>query len=106
MTTCVYIHTKHKHMYSNRLMIFKYCQLCHVVYYEFMIETQDKLIMELVLEEIIENLGCLSRSVVRLSKRCVDPVYHRLEQFYVDPVHNDFQWFGWAYINGRKWTGK
>lgn len=63
---------------------------------KFVSEDEDDL-MELVLEEIIENLGCLSRSVVRLSKRCVDPVYHRLEQFYVDPVHNDFQWFGWAY---------
>lgn len=61
------------------------------------VSEDEEYLMELALEEMIENFGCLSRSVVRLSKRCREPVYHRLEEFYMDPVHNDFQWFGWAY---------
>lgn len=62
-----------------------------------LVSEDDDYLMELALEEIIENFGCLSKSVVRLSKRCKDPLYHRLELFFKDPVQNYFQWFGLVY---------
>ncbi|PON56110.1 hypothetical protein PanWU01x14_183190 [Parasponia andersonii] len=62
-----------------------------------LVSEDDEYLMELALEEIIENFGCLSKSVVRLSRRCKDPLYHRLEQFFKDPAQNYFQWFGLAY---------
>lgn len=62
-----------------------------------LVSEDDDYLMELALDEIIENLGHLSRSVVRLGKRCTNPVYHRLEQFFTDPIQNGFQWFGWEY---------
>ncbi|KAL5545948.1 hypothetical protein UlMin_005635 [Ulmus minor] len=65
-----------------------------------LVSEDDNYLMELALDEIIDNAGCLSRSVIRLSKRCKDPVYHHLEQFYKDPVSNELQWLGWAY----RWT--
>ena len=64
---------------------------------KMLVSEDDNYLMELALEEIIENFGYLSKSVVRLSKRCKDPLYHRLEQYFKDPVQNYFQWFGLIY---------
>ncbi|KAM6568652.1 hypothetical protein CsatB_016637 [Cannabis sativa] len=62
-----------------------------------LVSEDDNYLIELALEEIIENFGCLSKSVVRLSWRCKDPLYHRLEQFFKDPLQTYFQWFGLVY---------
>lgn len=62
-----------------------------------LVSEDDDYMMELVLDEIIENVGHLAKSVVRLGKKCTNPVYHRLEQFFKDPIQNGLQWFGWEY---------
>ncbi|CAL5387601.1 unnamed protein product [Camellia sinensis] len=54
-------------------------------------------LMDLALAEIIENFGCLAKSVARLGKRCADPTYHRLEHVFDDPIDIDRNWFGWEY---------
>lgn len=60
-------------------------------------DNDDHVLVDLVLNEIIENFGYLARSVARLGKRCLDPVYHRFENFINDPFLNGFEWFGWEY---------
>ncbi|KAB2631029.1 hypothetical protein D8674_008548 [Pyrus ussuriensis x Pyrus communis] len=62
-----------------------------------LVSDNDDYLMELALNEIIEDLGYLAMSVVRLGKKCTDPVYHRFEEIFEDPVENGFQWLGWAY---------
>ncbi|KAL6273569.1 hypothetical protein ACE6H2_024261 [Prunus campanulata] len=62
-----------------------------------LVADDDGYLMELALNEVIENLGYLVMSVVRLGKRCTDPVYHRFEEFFDDPLENGFQWLGWEY---------
>ncbi|KAM1079863.1 hypothetical protein TB2_014228 [Malus domestica] len=62
-----------------------------------LVSDDDYYLMEIALNEIIENLGYLAVSVVRLGKKCTDPVYHCFEEFFDDPVENGFQWLGWAY---------
>ncbi|PQP98151.1 uncharacterized protein Pyn_04065 [Prunus yedoensis var. nudiflora] len=62
-----------------------------------LVADDDGYLMELALNEVIENLGYLAMSVVRLGKRCTDPVYHRFEEFFDDPLENGFQWLGWEY---------
>ncbi|KAI8000885.1 hypothetical protein LOK49_LG09G00599 [Camellia lanceoleosa] len=54
-------------------------------------------LMDLALAEIIENFGCLAKSVARLGKRCADLTYHRLEHVFDDPINIDRNWFGWGY---------
>ncbi|KAH7512093.1 hypothetical protein FEM48_Zijuj12G0053900 [Ziziphus jujuba var. spinosa] len=72
-------------------------QIVDLVGAKRLVSEDDDYLMELALDEIIEDLGQLSRSVIRLGKRCANPVYHRLEQFFNDPIQNGFQWFGWEY---------
>ncbi|KAJ7976042.1 hypothetical protein O6P43_005871 [Quillaja saponaria] len=62
-----------------------------------MVSDDEDYLMELTLNEILENFKFLARSVARLSKRCINPIYHRYEQFVDDPIQNIFQWFGWEY---------
>lgn len=62
-----------------------------------LVSEDDDYLMELALNEIIENLGYVATCVVRLGKRCSDPMYHNFEQFFEDPVENGFQSFGWEY---------
>ncbi|KAJ7971482.1 hypothetical protein O6P43_009508 [Quillaja saponaria] len=62
-----------------------------------MVSDDEDYLMELALNEILENFEFLARSVARLSKRCVNPVYHQYENFVDDPIQNVFQWTGWEY---------
>ncbi|XP_068309063.1 protein PSK SIMULATOR 1-like isoform X2 [Pyrus communis] len=62
-----------------------------------LVSDDDYYLMEIAVNETVENLGYLAVSVVRLGKKCTDPVYHRFEEFFDDPVENGFQWFGWPY---------
>ncbi|KAK3406215.1 hypothetical protein EUGRSUZ_K02377 [Eucalyptus grandis] len=65
----------------------------------------DSYIMSLVLDEIIDNFVYVARAVVRLVRRCADPVYHRIRSFFDDPINNYIKWFGWEYKwkkNGQK----
>ncbi|KAM7265243.1 hypothetical protein ACFE04_002926 [Oxalis oulophora] len=54
-------------------------------------------LLDLALNEIIENFGIVARHVARLGKRCVDPTYHRFEQFINSPAQKRADWFGWEY---------
>lgn len=54
-------------------------------------------LITLVLEEIVGDLVHVAKSVARLGKQCSNPVYHRLEQFFLDPVNNSIEWRGWEY---------
>ncbi|KAG8648636.1 uncharacterized protein LOC110620385 [Manihot esculenta] len=60
-------------------------------------DDDDDRIMDLVLNEIMENFGVLSRSVARLGKKCIDPLFRRFEQFVNNPLQNNLEWFGWDY---------
>ncbi|KAF3441732.1 hypothetical protein FNV43_RR15647 [Rhamnella rubrinervis] len=85
------------HSLSDEEIITLKEQIVNSVGAKRLVSDDDDYMMELALDEIIENLGHLARSVVRLGKRCTNPVYHRLEQFFKDPIQNGFQWFGWEY---------
>ncbi|WJX84745.1 hypothetical protein P8452_67286 [Trifolium repens] len=62
-----------------------------------LVSEDDDYLMELVLNDILDNFQSLARSVVRLGKRCTDPVYHGFEHFVRSPVQNYTQWSGWEY---------
>lgn len=64
---------------------------------KMLVSDNDDYLMELVLNEILDNFQSLARSVARLGKKCVDPVYHRFEYFVHNPAQNHFQWSGWEY---------
>ncbi|KAK9289901.1 hypothetical protein L1049_008062 [Liquidambar formosana] len=70
-----------------------------------LVSDDDDFLMDLVLDEIFENLGSVARSVARLGRRCVDPIYHRFEQFCDDPIENVVEWYGWEY-RGKKMERK
>ncbi|KAJ9184407.1 hypothetical protein P3X46_004137 [Hevea brasiliensis] len=53
-------------------------------------------VMDLVLNEIMENFGLVSRSVARLGRRCLPP-FCRFEHFVNNPLQNNLEWFGWDY---------
>lgn len=54
-------------------------------------------LMDLALAEIIENFGCMMKSVARLGKKCRDPTYHHLEHIFDDLVGINVNWYGWDY---------
>lgn len=64
---------------------------------KILVSDNDDSLMELALNEILDNFESLARSVARLGKRCVNPVYHRLEHFVHNPAQNYIQWSGWEY---------
>ncbi|MED6221892.1 hypothetical protein PIB30_059159 [Stylosanthes scabra] len=64
---------------------------------KMLVSDDEDFLMELVLNEILDNFRSLARSVARLGKRCVDPVYHRFENFVSNPAQNYIQWSGWEY---------
>ncbi|KAI6674181.1 hypothetical protein NL676_002087 [Syzygium grande] len=62
-----------------------------------LVSEDDSYVMNLVLEEIIDNFVYVARAVVRLARRCTDPVYHQIGSFFDDPINNYIKWFGWEY---------
>ncbi|GAB4833491.1 hypothetical protein Ancab_031735 [Ancistrocladus abbreviatus] len=65
-----------------------------------LVSEDENLLMELAFSEIIENLACVGRSVSRLGKRCSDPIYHHLEQFFEVSINSGVE------LNRRKYSGK
>ncbi|RYR03696.1 protein PSK SIMULATOR 1 isoform X1 [Arachis hypogaea] len=64
---------------------------------KMLVSDDNDFLMELLLNEVLDNFRSLSRSVARLGKRCVDPVYHRFEHFVSNPAQNYIHWSGWEY---------
>ncbi|XP_050379520.1 protein PSK SIMULATOR 1-like [Argentina anserina] len=62
-----------------------------------LVSEDDDYLMELALNEIIENLGYLATCVVRLGKRCSDPIYHNFERFFEDPLESGLRSFGYRW---------
>lgn len=62
-----------------------------------LISEDEDYLLNLALDEAIRNLAYVARSVVRLGKRCADPRYNQLENFFLDPVGKSFEWAGWEY---------
>ncbi|XP_039170221.1 uncharacterized protein LOC120294282 [Eucalyptus grandis] len=62
-----------------------------------LVSEDDSYVMNLVLDEIIDNFVYVARAVVRLARRCADPVYHQIRSFFDDPMNNYIKWFGWEY---------
>ncbi|OWM69649.1 uncharacterized protein LOC116195183 [Punica granatum] len=62
-----------------------------------LVSEDEDYLMNIALDEVIRCVVCVARSVVRLGKRCTEPAYHRLEHFFLDPVGNSLEWFGWEY---------
>ncbi|THG18811.1 hypothetical protein TEA_001200 [Camellia sinensis var. sinensis] len=62
-------------------------------------------LMDLVLAEIIQNLGYVAKAVARLGKRCKAPVYHRLGHIFDVPITNNLKWCQWEY-NLKKFERK
>lgn len=62
-----------------------------------LVSDDDDFLMDLASDEIIENFGYVAKAVVRLGKRCTDPVFHRLEQYFNDPIEKGVEWYGWEY---------
>ncbi|XP_047169590.1 protein PSK SIMULATOR 1-like [Vigna umbellata] len=64
---------------------------------KMLVSDNDDYLMELAMNEMLHNFQSLARSVARLGKKCVDPVYHRFEHFVHNPAQHYFQWSGWEY---------
>ncbi|KAI3433979.1 uncharacterized protein J3R85_006957 [Psidium guajava] len=62
-----------------------------------LVSEDDGHLMNLVEDEIINDFVYVARAVVRLARRCVDPVYHQIGSFFDDPISNYSKWFGWEY---------
>ncbi|XP_016450349.2 protein PSK SIMULATOR 1-like [Nicotiana tabacum] len=62
-----------------------------------LVAEDDEYLMDLAIAEIIDNLGCLLKSVATLGKRCDDPVYHNLERIFEDPVEIELNGCAWRY---------
>ncbi|KAF7850029.1 hypothetical protein BT93_L5917 [Corymbia citriodora subsp. variegata] len=62
-----------------------------------LVSEDDRYVMNLVMDEIIDNFAYVARAVVRLARRCADPVYHQIGSFFDDPINNYIKWFGWEY---------
>lgn len=62
-----------------------------------LVSDSDDFLIELVIAEIIENLGYVARSVSIHGKGTVASVYHHLETVFSDPIENSGNWYGWNY---------
>ncbi|CAK9138397.1 unnamed protein product [Ilex paraguariensis] len=62
-----------------------------------LVSDNDYYLMDLALIEIVEKLECVAKSVVRLGKRCVDPVYQNLERIFDDSVEIVLNCCAWEY---------
>ncbi|XP_055961621.1 uncharacterized protein LOC130014714 [Mercurialis annua] len=62
-----------------------------------LVSDDDSYLMDLLLNNIMEDFGLISRSVARLGKKCVDPLFRRFECFVNDPLEHNLEWFGWDY---------
>lgn len=62
-----------------------------------LVSDDDNYLMSLAFVEIIENLCYATHSVTWLGKRCSNPVYHRLDQLFRNPLENVVEWYGWEY---------
>ncbi|KAL8227098.1 hypothetical protein R6Q57_016930 [Mikania cordata] len=54
-------------------------------------------LINLALEEIIDTLKGVAKSITRLGKKCIDPVYHNLDHVFDNPFEIDLRWCGWEY---------
>ncbi|KAJ8753997.1 hypothetical protein K2173_001895 [Erythroxylum novogranatense] len=54
-------------------------------------------LMELALNEILENLVLVARSVGMYGIKCSDPLFRGFVNFVDDPIQNYLQWSGWSY---------
>lgn len=59
-----------------------------------LVSEDENYLMDLVLNEMIDELVYVGAATVRLSTRCSNPTFHRLELFFVDPVEHGFEWLG------------
>lgn len=62
-----------------------------------LVAENEEYLMDLAIAEIIDNLGCLTKSLATLGKRCADPVYHNLERIFEDPVEIELNGCAWRY---------
>lgn len=62
-----------------------------------LVSDNEDYLMDLALAEIFENLSSVAKSLARLGKRCVDPMYQCLEHVFDDPIEIDLSWWGWDY---------
>ncbi|PHU06357.1 hypothetical protein BC332_22846 [Capsicum chinense] len=62
-----------------------------------LVAEDDDYLMDLAIAEIIDNLGCLTKSLATLGKRCADPAYHNLERIFEDPVEIELNGCSWRY---------
>ncbi|KAL6585432.1 hypothetical protein OROMI_002076 [Orobanche minor] len=59
-----------------------------------LVSLNEDYLMDLAFSEIIENLKSVANSVVMLGKKCADPIYHNLDQFFVSEGEIDPDWYG------------
>ncbi|KAL8152894.1 hypothetical protein V2J09_010654 [Rumex salicifolius] len=70
-----------------------------------LVSDDENQLMEFAFAEVFQNLGYVAQSVMMLAKRCSDPIYTRLEEFFSNPNENSIEWLGWAY-NRKKMEKK
>ncbi|KAJ8899572.1 hypothetical protein K2173_018546 [Erythroxylum novogranatense] len=62
-----------------------------------LVSDDSNYLMELALNEIMETLVLLARSVAMYGTKCTDPFFRRFGDFVNDPIQNHLQWSGWSY---------
>ncbi|CAN4121433.1 unnamed protein product [Withania somnifera] len=62
-----------------------------------LVAEDDEYLLDLAIVEIIDNLGCLTKSLATLGKRCADPIYHNLERTFEDPLEIELNGWAWRY---------
>ncbi|KAL4592080.1 hypothetical protein LXL04_005062 [Taraxacum kok-saghyz] len=62
-----------------------------------LISDDHRYLINLALSEIIDNLTGVAISMARLGKKCVDPIYHNLDDVFYNPFEINLKWSGWEY---------
>ncbi|XP_050228856.1 protein PSK SIMULATOR 1-like [Mercurialis annua] len=62
-----------------------------------LVSDDENYLMDIALSEIMEDFGLVSRSVARLGKKCMHPLFRRFEHFVNDPLEYSVEWVGWDY---------
>ncbi|KAI4318856.1 hypothetical protein MLD38_032515 [Melastoma candidum] len=62
-----------------------------------LVSKDENSLMAIVQDEILETVVYVARAVVRLGKRCSDPMYQRIEQLFFNPLQHREEWSEWAY---------
>lgn len=85
------------HCLSDRHMSLLKEELRYSLGIRTLVSDDHAYLLDLALAEIVDNLKGVARSVTRFGKKCLDPIYHNLDNVFDNPFEIDLKWCGWEY---------